>query len=246
MKESIWIGFDSREATAYAVAVHSIRQRLSRAIPIMGLSLPDLQRHGLYTRPTETKHPNGYRHLYDIRSKRDDYDGAMSTEFALSRFLIPHLAGSGWAVFMDCDILARGDLARLFALRDPTKAVQVVKHDYVPHDSMKMDGQKQAAYSRKNWSSVILWNLDHPAHHDLTLQAFNNHTGRDLHQFCWLSDDLIGDLPIEWNWLADESPPTPDPMLVHHTLGSPCLPGYEEAPYADEWREVLKDWAVHP
>lgn len=246
MNESIWIGFDSREAAAFAVAVHSIRSRLSRPIPISGLELSDLQAHGLYRRPTRAFIYEGRRHLVDDLSRREDYDGAMSTEFAISRFLVPHLAGSGWALFMDCDMLVRADLTKLFALRDPSKAVMCVKHNYTPFQSIKMDGQPQTKYSRKNWSSVMLFNCDHPSNKKLTLEMVNTLPGRDLHKFCWLQDDEIGDLPMEWNWLAGESEKVENPLVVHHTLGSPCMIGYETAPFADAWRKELTDWAVKP
>lgn len=247
MKESIWVGFDGREAPAFAVAVHSIKSRLSRQIPVNGIVLADLQECGLYRRPTESFiNSEGHRQLIDVLSRREGYDGAMSTEFALSRFLTPHLAGSGWALFMDCDMMARTDLSKLFALRDPSKAVMCVKHNYAPVVTVKMDGQPQTKYSRKNWSSVMMFNCDHPANRRLTVEMVNTMPGRDLHAFCWLDDADIGDLPLEWNWLASESEFIANPMIVHHTLGSPCLPGYEDAPYGNEWRRELQDWAVRP
>jgi hypothetical protein len=247
MKESIWIGFDPREAPAYAVAVHSIKARLSRPIPVYGLVLSDLQECGLYKRPTDSfVNSDGHKQLLDLLSRREDYDGAMSTEFAISRFLVPHLAGSGWAMFADSDILVRADLTRLFALRDETKAVMCVKHNYQPIQTIKMDGQVQTKYSRKNWSSVMLFNVDHPSNRKLTIDMINKVPGRDLHAFCWLADDEIGSLPVEWNWLAGESHPVPNPLIVHHTLGSPCMSGYENAPYANEWRHDLAEWALRP
>jgi lipopolysaccharide biosynthesis glycosyltransferase len=247
MKESIWVGFDPREAAAFAVAVHSIKSRLSRRIPVYGLVLKELQASGLYRRPTDSFiNSEGHKQLIDVLSARDDYNGAMSTEFAISRFLVPHLAGSGWALFMDCDMLARSDLTRLFALRDPSKAVMCVQHQYAPIQTVKMDGQLQTKYSRKNWSSVMLFNCDHPANERLTLDMVNKLPGRDLHALCWLKDDEIGALPIEWNWLAGESEHVQNPRIVHHTLGSPCMSGYEDAPYANEWRDELAEWALQP
>ena len=247
MQESIWLGFDSREVPAYAVAVHSIKTNLTRPIPINGLVLDELQRLGIYKRRTDiVRDSENNRRLIDGPSIRDDYDGSLSTEFAISRFLVPLLASSGWALFMDCDVLVRADLAKFFALRDPSKAVQCVKHNYIPMQTVKMDGQIQTVYSRKNWSSFMLFNVDHPSNKKLTLEMVNTLPGRDLHKFCWLADDEIGDLSVEWNWLAGESEPVADPKIVHHTLGSPCLPGYEHAPFADEWRKSYTAWAVSP
>ena len=245
MRESIWIGFDPREAAAFAVAANSARRNLGRHIPINGLVLAKLQSDGLYRRPTSTFiDSDGHPRLIDELSKRDDYDGAMSTQFALSRFLVPHLAGSGWALFMDCDVLVRGDIVSLFGMRDDTKAVMCVQHDYAPIATTKMDGQLQTRYSRKNWSSVMLFNVDHPSNRKLTLEMFNSVPGRDLHRFCWLDDSEIGRLPVTWNWLAGESEKVESPSLVHHTLGSPCMTGYEDAPFAGEWRHELNLWAA--
>jgi lipopolysaccharide biosynthesis glycosyltransferase len=37
---------------------------------------------------------------------------------------------SGWAIFADGDMVCQADISELWALRDDSKAVQVVKHDY--------------------------------------------------------------------------------------------------------------------
>ncbi|RWQ12344.1 MAG: hypothetical protein EOS20_18620 [Mesorhizobium sp.] len=239
-KLSIWIGFDPREADAFAVARHSINRHSIAPIPIRGVVLTDLRTGGLYTRPTVR---NGGR-LIDVLSRRDDYDGAMATEFACSRFLVPQLAKSGWALFMDCDVLVRKDLLALFNQADPSKAVMVVKHDHQPAEGVKMDGQAQTRYARKNWSSVILWNVDHPANQALTLGLVNSVPGRDLHRFCWLDDDLIGELHPKWNFLVGHSDPAVDPAIVHFTDGIPTMAGYEDCAYADEWRAELERWAA--
>lgn len=239
-KQSIWIGFDPREADAFAVCRHSINRHLIAPIPVRGVVLTDLRTGGLYTRPTERRAGK----LIDVLSKREDYDGAIATEFACSRFLVPRLAKSGWALFMDCDMLVRCDLQKLFALADPSKAVMVVKHDHQPRETVKMDGQAQTRYARKNWSSVILWNVDHPAHAALTTELVNSVPGRDLHRFCWLDDAEIGELEPKWNFLVGHSDPEINPSIVHFTDGIPTMPGYEDCAYADEWRAELERWAA--
>ncbi len=232
MKRSIYIGYDPREADAYAVARGSLLRHLSEPISVHGLVLAQLQCDGLYTRPIERIAGR----LFDVKSRRPDYSGAMSTEFALSRFLVPHLAQTGWALFMDCDMLVRRDVAQLFALADPSKAVMCVQHDYMPSHREKMDGQIQTPYGRKNWSSLMLFNCDHPANAGLTLDLVNNATGKDLHQFCWLEDSHIGALPATWNFLVGESQWDADAAVVHFTSGVPSMTGYEKVAYADEWR----------
>lgn len=235
MKRSVWIGFDPREADAFAVARDTAIRHMVNPIPVHGLVLSDLVRKGLYWRPTGRK--DGV--LWDEIS-----DAPMSTEFACSRFLVPHLAGSGWALFMDADMLVRSNLDLLFDQAAPDMAVMVVKHRHEPEPGVKMDGQVQTRYARKNWSSVMLFNCDHPANEALTVGLVNEVPGRDLHRFCWLDDEHIGELDQSWNYLVGHTPIEVDPDIVHYTDGVPSMPGYEDCEYADEWREALERWAV--
>lgn len=233
---SVYIGFDPREVAAFAVARHSLISHCSDPqIEVNGLVLKDLQAGGLFYRPQEKL--NGV--IWD------EISGApCATEFSISRFLIKELAGTGWALFMDSDMLIRGDIAEVFELCDSSKAVMCVKHRHEPSGVLKMDGQVQTNYARKNWSSFFAINVDHSANAALTVEMVNQLPGRDLHRFCWLDDDDIGALPEVWNWLAGHSSGHLEPKNVHHTEGSPCMPGYENALYADEWRWVLQDWAA--
>lgn len=260
--DSIWIGFDPRpaEVMAFAVTRESVKRHLSRQIPVFGLVLDELRAAGLYTRPTEVRASAADRPvLWDVIS-----DAPMATEFAISRFLVPHLArqkqvqtfrplsgGSrsvqlppGWALFMDGDMLARVNLARLTETIDRSKAVYCVKHNHVPAEGVKMDGQVQTAYSRKNWSSFMLFNCGHEANRELTVDMVNRLPGRDLHRFCWLDDSEIGELDPSWNWLVGHSDPFIEPKVVHFTDGCPNMAGYENVRFADEWRCMLGRWAA--
>jgi lipopolysaccharide biosynthesis glycosyltransferase len=230
----IYLGFDQREAAAFAVARASIQRRLSQPIRVVGLVLDDLRAQGLYTRAHEERDGR----IWDVIS-----DAPMSTEFAISRFLVPHLAQYGWALFLDADMLVRVDLAQLFDAADPDCAVMVVKHDYHPPVGEKMDGQQQTMYPRKNWSSLVLFNCNHPANDALTPAMVNMTPGRDLHRFHWLTDDLIGTLDPKWNWLVGHSDPQIDPAIVHFTEGGPWFPQYSDVAYADAWRAELAYWA---
>lgn len=242
---SIWVGFDGREGAAFAVCRHSIRRHLTQKIPISGLVLADLQAKGLYTRPTKIGiTSDGHRKLIDVLSVRDDYDGGIATEHANARFLVPHLAHEGWALFMDGDMLARSNLARVFDGLDSKYAAYCVKHLHEPTYDTKMDGQAQTRYVRKNWTSFIIFNCSHAANRELTVEMVNTLPGRDLHRLCWLEDDLIGELGAEWNWLVRYSDPNIDPKVVHFTSGTPDMPGYENDLFADEWRNELKRWAA--
>lgn len=170
-------------------------------------------------------------------------DAPMSTQHANARFLVPHLAGSGWALFMDGDMLVRGNLARVFEGLDTSKAVYCVQHRHEPEPGIKMDGQSQTRYARKNWSSFVIFNCDHVANRALTLDVVNNTPGRDLHRFFWLADCDIGALPQEYNFLVGHTDPTIDPIVAHFTDGCPDMDGYREVPFADEWRSAVNDWA---
>ena len=240
---SVWIGFDSREGLAFAVARETIR-RHDPYIPIKGLVLGKLMEDGLYHRPMEFRTgKENSRILWDVIS-----DAPMSTQFAITRFLVPHLAKEGWALFIDCDMLVKANISDLFHLVDNPKndkfAVMCVKHDYKPTEKTKMDGQVQTVYPRKNWSSVMLFNCDHPSNKKLTLEMINSVPGRDLHRFCWLEDDEIGELDQCWNYLVGHSSSEIKPKIVHFTAGGPWMRGYEGVPFADEWRQEVNKWAI--
>jgi hypothetical protein len=39
-------------------------------------------------------------------------------------------------------------------------------------------------------------------------------------------------------------PPRDDAAVVHFTLGTPDMHGYEQCEYSDEWRQELASWAA--
>lgn len=232
----MWIGFDPRETAAFAVARRSARRHMHAPVQIRGVVLPQLREAGIYTRPTSVR---------DGRLWDDISDAPMATEFAISRFLVPYLAGSGLALFMDCDMLVRGNLDDVFAQVDRAKAVTVVKHRHEPPEGVKMDNQIQTRYARKNWSSVCIFNCDHPSNRNgLTVDLINTVPGRDLHAFCWLRDDEIGEVDASWNFLVGHTDPSIEPNIVHFTDGIPTMAGYENCAFADEWRDELHGWAL--
>lgn len=223
----LFIGWDSTELRAWNVAQFTARAVTSAELDIKPISMSHMKAQGLYRRPTGVLE-HGYW---------DEISGApMATGHAIARFLVPTLCHyEGWALFTDGDVLFRHDLAALFALADDRFAVQVVQHDYTATETVKMEGQAQTSYARKNWSSVMLFNCAHPANRALDVELVNTVPGRDLHRFCWLPDDLIGALPRGYNYLAGISEQHSDPSIVHHTLGCPDMPGYEHCEFADEW-----------
>jgi hypothetical protein len=209
----VFIGYDQREAVAFSVLAHSIQTRASAPVSITPLRLGQLK--GVYTRAR---------------------DPLQSTDFAFSRFLTPYLCDfDGWAIFMDCDMLMRADIAELWALRDDAYAVQVVQHHHVPREDTKFLGQKQTSYPKKNWSSLML--VNNAQCKTLTPSLVNHASGLHLHRFEWLADDsLVGALPRRWNHLVGYDDPNSDAALAHFTLGGPYFSGYADCEFADEWR----------
>jgi lipopolysaccharide biosynthesis glycosyltransferase len=207
----IFIGYDPREAIAFHTCVNSIVRHASQPVSIMPLALNNFRDY------TET-HTDG------------------SNQFIYSRFLVPHLMDyQGQAIFMDGDMIVRGDIAELWALRDLGKDVQVVKHDYKTRMTEKYLGSKNEDYPRKNWSSVMIFNCQNYPTKKLTPEYIQKSTGAHLHRFEWTSDDRVGALPPEWNWLPDEYGANPDAKLLHYTLGTPCFHEFATTPMADEW-----------
>lgn len=173
----------------------------------------------------------------------DQKDG--TNAFTYARFRIPELCGfSGWALFVDAsDMLCLGDIADLWDLKDKTKAVQVVKHEYQTKHQRKYVGTELESdnkdYPRKNWSSVVIWNCGHLEHFKHR-QLLRGDDGSILHRFAWLDDELIGELPKDWNWLADEYGPNDEAKLFHWTAGIPGFTHYQHAPHAQEWKAAAR------
>ena len=219
---TIAIGYDPREAVAYHVCANSLIRQSSRPLSLVPLALRNL---------------GGYAETHS--------DG--SNQFIYSRFLLPHLMDyTGWALFIDGDMLLRADIAELWDMRDDSKAVMCVHHDYKTRAATKYLGSKNADYPRKNWSSVVLWNCGHPANRVVTPDFVMKATGAQLHRFTWLDDNLIGEIPKVWNWLPDEFGANPDAKLLHWTLGTPCFHEYAAAPMASEWHreKLLTDFCL--
>jgi hypothetical protein len=76
----------------------------------------------------------------------------------------------------------------------------------------------------------------------LTPDYVNNASGLELHQFKWLeSEDLIGKIDEEWNWLVGEYEHNYSAKLVHYTKGGPYFKNYKDCDYSQEWFEMYED-----
>ena len=215
---NVFIGYDENEKVAYNVLSYSILKNSTRPVAITPIYLPNI---------------------------RDDFVREripkQSTDFAFSRFMIPHLMNyQGWALFMDCDMLMFEDISKLWRMRDDSKAIQVCKHNYTPKEDKKFLGQVQTKYEKKNWSSFMLMNCKKCT--TLTPDYVNKASGLELHQFKWLEGDhLIGDLPLEWNWLVGEYEYKDDVYNVHYTKGGPWFEDYAKCDYSQDWFRNLEE-----
>ena len=208
----IFVGFDSKEVVAYHVLAQSIIAHSSIPVLFSPIVLGHLD--GLFVR---------------------ERNPLQSTEFSFSRFMVPYLSSyDGWSLFMDCDMLARADIAELWELCDDRYAVMCVKHDYVPKSEQKFLGQVQTKYEKKNWSSVMLFNNArcralHPILStrppDCSSTNSNGSTAMNTSVHCrsngtiWSTNTTTGRMP----------------KLVHFTDGGPYFDEYRNDEYADEW-----------
>jgi len=215
---NVFIGYDSKEVAAYHVLAQSLIKHSSLPLAITPIALDNVS--SIFTR---------------------ERNSLQSTEFSFSRFLAPYLSNyEGWSMFMDCDMIARRDIAELWALRDDQYSVMVCKHDYQPKEDVKFLGQVQTKYEKKNWSSVMLFNNERCT--TLTPEYVSTRSGLELHQFKWLeSDDLIGGLPLKWNHLVGVYDYDPDAAIVHYTEGGPYFKDYADCDYSDEWNALLTE-----
>jgi len=207
----VYIGYDPREAVVFHTCANSIIRHSTRPVAIIPLALNLLP---------------GYQETHQ--------DG--SNQFIYSRFLVPWLERFlGWAIYIDGDMVVQSDISELWDLRDHSKDVMVVKHDYQTRRQEKYLGNTNQNYPRKNWSSVILWNCATFPTRVLTPEFVSKASGEYLHRFKWLSDDRIGELPSEWNWLPDEYGANPNAKLLHWTLGAPCFNEFSDTEQAEVW-----------
>jgi len=207
----IVIGFDQVEAIAYHTFCQGIIDKSSMPVQFIPLAENTL---------------SCYRERHNDGSNR----------FIYSRFLTPYINNfSGWAIFADGDMVCQADIKELWNLKDQSKAVMLVKHSYISKVTKKYLGNKNENYPRKNWSSLILWNCGHPINKVLTPEFISLKDGPYLHRFSWIPDELVGEIPMEWNWLASEYEDNDLAKIIHYTLGTPCFQEYKNSPMSKHW-----------
>ena len=214
----IFVGFDFRERAATNVLIDSLYSNSKVPISITPLITSQLRNQKLYWR---------------------DRDENQSTDFSFTRFLVPYMMNfQGWAVFMDCDMLCRSDISELVEFFDDKFSLLCVKHNHLPSEKVKFQGEKQTSYPKKNWSSLMAFNCNKCK--SLSLDYVNTASGLDLHRFHWLDGDhLIGSIDENWNHLVEvnENADNQKIKMLHWTLGGPWFKDqrYSGERFAAEW-----------
>lgn len=133
------------------------------------------------------------------------------TDFTYSRYLVPFLMGyQGWALFMDADMIAVGDVGEVFGLADEQYAVMVVKNPDL----------------RFEWPSLMLFNC--AKCRALTPQFIE--TG-EPQKFDW---GPVGELPGEWNRAVGYEP-IGDAKVLHYTAGIPVFAETRHLGGEEQW-----------
>lgn len=222
----IYIGYDSNQNnpplcnkvvnSPYEVCKKSIENHNSN-IEIIPIQLQKLIDDGVYTR---------------------EHDPKATTEFTYSRFLVPYLNNyKGKAVFIDSDFLWQCNVEELLEFYNSENSVSCVKHDYTPRSKTKMDGIKQSNYPRKNWSSLMLFNCEHDDCKKLTPDVIATETPQYLHRFNWTSDELVGEIPLEYNFLEGDYDFMDNPKVIHYTNGGPWYKTWD-GEYRKNWIDI--------
>ena len=234
MQRHIYIGFDAIDHLAYRVCEASmLKQAVNGEIQIHPLRDWQLRGQGYYWRKWQ---------MLNTGQKQDVKDESFfSTEFSYTRFLTPIIHNTmkrtGPCIFMDADMMLRGDINELLDMADDSFDVQCVKHIHTPSEDTKIVGITQQQYDRKNWSSVMLFPDSRRI--NLSIEDVNTKHRDWLHGMKWASK--IGGLPEEWNWLDGWSSENIDPKIVHHTRGTPDMPNWDHVAFSQDWWDWAKD-----
>jgi len=193
----VFIGYDPRQPIAYQVCAQSVWEHASKPVSITRLDLRTLPitRRGL-------------------------------TSFTFSRFLVPYLSNfEGYSLFLDSDILVRGDVHELITDDMPPGTVEIVQGD-----------------RKFEWPSVMLFHNENCRH--LTLDYVNT---AKLYDFLWFNEpgkNVSETGPIlldkEWNHLVGYDAPNPDAKIVHYTMGIPIWKETIHCEFAQEWIDTFK------
>ena len=237
----VYMGYDSREHIAAKVCEYSIVRRASEPVNVLTLNHKELREWWGFNRTWR---------MDEVGQWWDERDGRpFSTEFSHARFMAPiihkkryeHDKNVGkWGLFVDCDFLFLDDVNKLLEYTDDADAIVCVQRNWKGDEGVKMDNVIQAPYPKKLWSSIFLFNVEHPSY-NLTVDDVNYKEGSWLHQFKWVDELSIGDMPRDWNYIPgddtlDDSR-IKDVKAIHYSFGGPWMNSYEEVEYAEKWRK---------
>lgn len=210
----LYIGYDKQFEDNIDVQIHSILKNTNTELKITLLKLEELKK--ILWRKKEKK---------------------QTTDSAFTRWLVPYLSDyKGWSLYMDSDMFCRDNIEQVFNLKDESKSAMVVKNNFYYDQKIKFNDKIQLNYSRKNWSSFILFNNSKCK--VLDLEYINATKGLELHQFKWLNDEQIGELPKEWNYLVEVEQSKIEAKNVHWTLGGPWFKSKQDVEYSEEWKKT--------
>jgi hypothetical protein len=182
----VFIGYEPRQPLAYNVLQHSIVRHSSKPVSITPLILGQLpiKRKGL-------------------------------TEFTYTRFLVPHLCDyTRSALFLDADMVVKGDIAELFACTDMSHDVQVM--------------QEQPQFE---WASAMLFNNNRCM--KLTPEFIEDESN-SMFDMKWAKS--VGTFPAEFNHCVGYQEPK-EAKLYHYTQGLPCWHETRGLPEDGAWLE---------
>ena len=223
MTRNVYIGYDSSnlgQKLAYKVCQKSLLKH-NKNLKIIKLSKKELEDKKLFFREENTG----------------------STEFTYTRFLCPLLNNyKGWVLFCDSDFLWLCDVDEIFKkYNDKRYAVYCIKHKYDSSITKnKMDGKKQEWYPRKNWSSLMLFNCEHPSIKKLNIENVNKKTPKWLHRMGWCKNEEIGEIDKKYNYLVGYYHDNIYKGL-HYTDGGPWYKDYMDCEFSKDWLNYLSD-----
>ena len=214
-KIKIFIGYDPAEIVAYHTCVQSILEHSTIPIEFVPLKL------------------NLFKKFYKRKKRKVD-----STEFSISRFLVPYLSNfKGVSLYVDCDFIFMDDVYKLLKEynKNRSKSLWCVKHNYIIKNKKKFLGNTQYKYLRKNWSSLMMFNNKKCK---ILKPAFvEKANGLYLHRFEWLKNKEIKGLDKKWNVLIGEQKIPVNPKAIHFTVGGPYFKDFKNTQMAIYWRK---------
>jgi hypothetical protein len=133
----------------------------------------------------------------------------------------------GISLFIDDDMIFSKSPLPLFMFLHPDDAVAVCKYDYdnLHTPETKFDGEKNVAYPKKLWSSMMVFNNSHEDCKKLTPEVINTASGKYLHQFEWT--DMVSEIPTKYIHNEGYDDIKPDAFGFHYTRGGPWVKGQD-------------------